>query len=158
MENQRRRRLGDGGHAEADGGSRRGSCCGFLGSSKCEKGAGIGSRGSEEELGSLFVEAGAQGTSPRRHGTWAWRQFRLDRRGRGTRGRRETVPTGGPGLAAAEGGAKGARQRLLAHGAGPRGTGPVRRERRKKWEEGKEGARGWVGGLGQQAKLREGRE
>jgi len=117
-EKRRRRRLGDGcsrGGRTADPGDARAvSSC--TGERERERG---NNRGKRLGQGFLFVEAGAQGMLPRRHGTWARRQFRLDRRGRGTRGRRETAPTGGPRLAAAEGGAKGARQRLPPEWAGP---------------------------------------
>ena len=74
------RRLAHGGSGERCGG-----CCGFLGSSKCEKGAGKGSRGSEEGLGSLFVEAGARGRAPttRDVGAVAQRLERAVAEGRG---------------------------------------------------------------------------
>ena len=53
---RRRRRLAHGGSRERCGG-----CRGFLDSSKCEKGAGKGSKGSGEGLCSLFVETGGAG-------------------------------------------------------------------------------------------------
>ena len=102
---------------EADGGSRRGNCRGFLGSSKCEKGAGIGSRGARGGSRHPFVEAGRGATRPRREER-ARGGCGMD--SRGGCGRWETAPTGGAGLAAAESGAEARGNDRLAELGQPR--------------------------------------